>query len=170
LREQWSSAADLDPVVRRKPFGLLSSTLRVLRDELMPLLSIIGWRGEIEREQATQNRFPARVEGPGQRSQDVILPGCRSSFSSHLLRTEQEVSRDDRRSGNIVAEDLDILVVVLGSLIDVADCTAIQEDVREFMSEGEDSSVNAVMLTTTAGNGRSAIENPRASAISMRVP
>jgi hypothetical protein len=34
LREQWSSAADLDPMVRRKPFGLLRSTLRVLRDEL----------------------------------------------------------------------------------------------------------------------------------------
>ena len=44
--------------MRRKPFGLLSSTLRVLRDELTPLLSIMGCRGEIEREQATQNRLP----------------------------------------------------------------------------------------------------------------
>jgi hypothetical protein len=35
-------------LVRREPFGLLSSTRCVLRDEPTPLLSIVGWRGEIE--------------------------------------------------------------------------------------------------------------------------
>ena len=56
--EQWSSAADLNPMVRRKPFRLLSSTLRVLGDELTPLVSIMGWRGEVERH--AQHHFDAR--------------------------------------------------------------------------------------------------------------
>ena len=131
--------------MRRKPFGLLGSTLHVLSDELTPPVSIVGSRSEIEREQATQNRFSAGVECSCQRSQDVILPGCRPSFSSHMLRTEQDVSRNDRRSGDMVAKDLDVLVIVIGSFIDIADSTAIQENVCEFMNEGKNSPVDAVL-------------------------
>ena len=138
LGEQWSGTADLNPMVRRKPLGLLSRTLRGLRDELTPLLSIMSGRGEVEREQATQNRFSARVKCSCQRAQNVILPGCRPACSGHVLRTEQDVSRHDRRSGNVVTKNLDILVVVIRSFIDIADSTAIQEDVREFMNEGKD--------------------------------
>lgn len=62
-----------------------------------------------------------------------------------MLRTEQDVSRNDRRSGDMVAKDLDVLVIVIGSFIDIADSTAIQENVCEFMNEGKNSPVDAVL-------------------------
>jgi hypothetical protein len=141
-------------MVRRKPFRLLSRTLRVLRDELTPLLSIMSLRGEIKREQATQNRFSTRVESSCQCSEDLILPRCRPSFSSHVLRTEEDVSRDDCRSGNVVAKDLDVFVVVIRAFVDIADSTAIQEDVREFVDEGKDAPVNAVLDVDDDGRQR----------------
>ncbi len=71
--------------------------------------------------------------------QDVIPPGSRSSFSTRRAQNGVwEVSRYDRRPGNMVTEDLDVLVVVLRSLIDLADFTATQENVRALMNEGEE--------------------------------
>jgi CubicO group peptidase (beta-lactamase class C family) len=48
-----------------------------------------------------------------------------------VLRTEEDISRNNRRSGNVVAKDFDVLVVHIRSFIDIADSTAIQEDVSE---------------------------------------
>jgi hypothetical protein len=132
-------------MMRREPFGLLSRTLRVLGDELTPFLSIMSLRGEIKREQATQNRFSTRVECSCQCSQDVILPGCGPSLSSDVLRTEEGVSRHDRRSGNVVTKDLDVFVIVIRSFVDVADPTTIQEDVREFVNERKNPPVDAIL-------------------------
>src|SRR5262249_45798419 len=45
----------------------------------------------------------------------------------------------------MVAEHLDVLVIVVDPFVDVADSAAIQENVREFMNQREDASINAIL-------------------------
>jgi hypothetical protein len=55
----------------------------------------------------------------------------------------------------VVAKDLDVFVVVICSFVDIADPAAIQEDVREFVNEGKDPPVDAVLDVDDDGRQRS---------------
>jgi hypothetical protein len=70
-----------------------------------------------------------------------------------------EVSRYDRRPGNMVAEDLDVLVVVLRSPIDVADSTATQKNVRALMNGGEETIVR-ISAVPSCGLPKIPYQNP----------
>lgn len=55
-----------------------------------------------------------------------------------LLPTEFPKNHCRRLLWPVEATDLDMLVVVIRSFIDIADSSALQEDVREFVNEPED--------------------------------
>ncbi len=58
-------------------------------------------------------------------------------ISSGVLGVQKDVARNERCSSDVIAENLDFLVIFFCRLVNIADPSAIQKDVCKLMDERE---------------------------------